>query len=84
MHHFEDQLIRLALGKTPNEVFNPGVHTGKLAEEKILTTRDAWVKFLSRTFPGVDVVDKTGYKFSAADSAATKPDDPEEASQPNQ
>ncbi len=53
------------MGKDCNQWFNPGIHTGKLTEDKIVATRDAWVRYLARSLPGCDIVDKTKYTFVA-------------------
>jgi hypothetical protein len=61
IREFEDQLTRLAMGKAPNAHFQPGVATGKMTEEKVLATRNAWARYLLRSFPGIDILGKCGY-----------------------
>jgi hypothetical protein len=58
---FEDQLIRLTMGKTQNASFVPGVHTGKFTEEKCAIVKDAWVRWVIRSLPAVDVLSKVDY-----------------------
>jgi hypothetical protein len=72
IRQFEDQLVRLAMGKAPNVHFNPGVTTGKLSTVKVEAARDAWVRHMVRSLPGVDIIGKTGYTFTA------NPDEPQE------
>ncbi len=63
MRTFEDQLLRMAMGKAANQSSQPGVHTGKLTAEKAQTITESWVRYVSRTLPGVDVVRKANFVF---------------------
>ncbi len=63
IQQFEDQLIRMALGKAANGHFSPNVHTGKLSSDKVVAIKDAWVKSMSRALSGVNIVDAAKYTF---------------------
>jgi hypothetical protein len=72
---FEDQVLRMAMGKAANQSFSPGVHSGKLNDEKVRTITDSWVRFICRSLPGVDVVEKSAYVFADGGDAAPKADE---------
>ena len=64
MHQYEIQFLRMALGKAATGVFAPGIHTGKMTEEKAIALRDSWVRYLARTFPDKDLLTVAGYSFA--------------------
>ena len=53
----------MAMGKAANQSFSPGVHSRKLTADKARAITDSWVRFVCRSLPAVDVVEKTGYVF---------------------
>ena len=65
----------MVMGKGANEHFQPGVHTGKLTDEKVKTITDQWVRYVCRSHPGVDVVGQSGYVFTDGSSEAPKADE---------
>ncbi len=81
---FEDQLIRLALGKEANVHFSPGAATGKFIEEKAQKTKDAWVRHLVKALPGIDVLGKSGYTFKDDDGSAVMVDEVPRGAKPIQ
>lgn len=73
---FEDQLLRMAMGKAANQIFQPGVHSGKLTAEKVQTITESWVRYVSRSLPGVDVVQKANFVFVEGGGASSvKPEE---------
>ncbi len=44
---FSIQLVRMAAGKQAD----PGVHTGKLNDEKIVAIKDVWVRHIGKKCP---------------------------------
>ncbi len=65
MHEYEVQLIRVAMGKPPTQVFNPGVGSGKLdGGNKIPQVRDNFVRYLDTKFSGLSSEAK--YNFADA------------------
>ncbi len=72
---FEDQLLRMAMGKAANVIFQPGVHTGKLTEDKVKTITDAWVRYVCRSLPGIDVAGQCRYIFTDGGDQAPKADE---------
>ena len=53
----------MAMGKPPLATFPPEVHTGKINEEKIISIRDSWVRYLERKFPGKGIATLVSYTF---------------------
>ena len=69
--HFEDQLIRLAMGKPPNGHFIPGVDTGKLDADTIDDIMDKWILSVCRALSGIDILGLSGYVPKGSCGAAT-------------
>ncbi len=69
IHDWEMQVIRMALGKKPLDVFDPKCATGKLTLEKMHTISDSWVKYLQNTLKHVNIFEATGYKLFNPDLA---------------
>jgi hypothetical protein len=72
---FENQLVRLTLGKPPRKVFEPKVVTGRMTKEKIITCRDSWVKYVSKQLELNTLAADVSYTFAVGDADEPEADE---------